>query len=363
MQTFDPQTILRDELGELKAYAPAPGSFPVKLDANEAPPLLSAQARKRLSEAAGKVLFEKYPDASQKELRRAIANHLGVKPSQVLAGVGSDEIITLLLTVATRVKSKAPAPTVVTTTPTFVMYRLSARVRGQRVMEVPLDEDWDVNEDSMLRAIEMAAPNLIFMASPNNPTGTMMNRDRLETIIETAKESLVVVDEAYVDYADRDQLDLLQKYENVAILRTLSKVGFAALRVGWIVASPALVSELDKARLPYNIPTMCQRLATVALTELNDEIKTTCSTVVAERNRMTEELRRTGGIEIAPSQANFLWLGLPTSADDVYSELKKRGVLVRSFHGRGGRLERCLRVTVGTQEENDRFLEAFRECL
>lgn len=363
MQTFDPHLILRDELGELKAYSPTPGQFEVRLDANEAPPLLSLAAKKRIAEVSQKVLLERYPDAGQKELRRAIATKLGVRPNQVLCGVGSDEIITLLLTVATRAKRRAPAPTIVTTTPTFVMYRLSARIRGQRVLEVPLDDDWDLSETSMLRAIEMAAPNLIFIASPNNPTGTMVSRDRLEAILTFAKDALVVVDEAYIDYASRQQLDLLESYENVAILRTLSKIGFASLRVGWIVGQPNLIAELDKARLPYNLPSVCQGLATLVLSELGAEIDATRAAVLSERKRLQGELSAIQGVVLPPSEANFLWVGLPKPAEEVFSELKKQSVLVRSFHGRGGRMEQYVRVTVGTRPENDRFLEAFRKVL
>ncbi len=358
VQTFDPRTILRDELSELTAYAPSAGHFEVRLDANEAPPLLSATARRQLSEISAKALFERYPDAGQKELRKAIARSLGVEPTEVLAGVGSDEIITLLLTVATRTKKQARVPTILTTTPTFVMYRLSARVRGQRVVEVPLDSDWDLAVDSMLTAIEMSEPNVVFIASPNNPTGTMMSRDRLEAVIRAARNSLVVVDEAYVDYADRTQLDLLQSYENVAILRTLSKVGFAALRVGWLVAKSSLIAELDKARLPYNLPSVSQALASFVLTDLRAELDSTIDAVQRERARVEAALLKLPGTLVAPSQANFLWLSLAGSAEETYEALKKHSVLVRSFHGRGGRLERCLRVTIGTPEQNDRFLDA-----
>ena len=363
MRSFDHQLIIRPELGELKAYAPHAGHFEVRLDANEAPAILSSIAKKRLGDAAAKTAWHQYPDASQKDLRKAIAKHLGLKTTQILAGVGSDEIITLLLTVATRLKAKAPAPTLLTTTPTFVMYRLSARIRGQRVMEVPLDADWDLDEEGMLRAIDMAAPNLIFIASPNNPTGTMMSRSRLERVIEAAQQSLVVVDEAYVNYADSHQLDLLDRYENVAVLRTLSKVGFAALRVGWLVGHPALITELDKARLPYNLPTVSQTLATIVLDELGDEIQTTCSLVLQERSRVATTLGTMRGVSVVPSQANFLWLKLETPAGDVFSRLTKKGVLVRSFHGRGGRLEQCLRVTIGTPEQNNRFLDALRDSI
>jgi histidinol-phosphate aminotransferase len=363
MRSFDPQLILREELGELKAYSPSPGSYETRLDANEAPDLLSNELKKRLAEIATKTAWEKYPDAGQKALRKAIAQHHGLTPQQIIAGVGSDELITILLTAATRLRSKAPAPTLVTTTPTFVMYRMSARIRGQRVMEVPLDQDWNISEEALLRAIDMADPNLVFLASPNNPTGTMLSAECLENVAKGAPNSLIVVDEAYIDYADRDQTDLLSKYENVAILRTLSKVGFASLRVGWMVASPALVTEIDKVRLPYNLPTICQNMAVAVLNEFGGEISNICSTVKAERSRVFAELHAMKHVNVVPSQANFLWMEFEHSASDVFKSLGQKGVLVRSFQGRGGRLEKCLRVTIGRKEQNDRFLEAMSESL
>ena len=166
-----------------------------------------------------------------------------------------------------------------------------------------------------------------------------------------------------MDYADRDQMGLLEKYENVAILRTLSKIGFASLRVGWMVGSPALVSEIDKVRLPYNVPTLCQNLATTVLTEFPKELASLCQTVKTERARVAEAISQLSGATPVPSQANFLWLELEKPAGEVFTTLGKAGVLVRSFHGRGGRLEKCLRVTIGTSDQNDRFLDAFSKAL
>lgn len=230
-------------------------------------------------------------------------------------------------------------------------------------MEVPLDDEWQFNEEGLLRAIDMADPNVVFLASPNNPTGTMIEEGKLERIIQGAPKTLIVVDEAYIDYADRHQMGLLQKYENVAILRTLSKVGFAALRIGWLVGSPELVAELDKVRLPYNIPTICQALGATILGEFSDELVSISDTVKQERERVATSLQKLSGVTVVPSQANFLWLELQRSASDVFTALGKNGVLVRSFHGRGGRLEKCIRVTIGTPEQNDRFLEAMSASL
>lgn len=351
---------LHPVLRELSAYTPSAGDFEVRLDANEAPNLLSESARQLLRAELGQVQFNRYPDGSSARLRAALAQHSGVSTDQVLVGVGSDEIITMLMT------SFRPAAgqqsSVLTSSPTFVMYRLSAKIHGHQVVEVPLDSDWDLNVSSLLKAMEFAKPSLVFLASPNNPTGTMVSEGRLRTLIEHARDSLVVIDEAYIDYADRNQRHLLQ-YPNVAILRTLSKVGFAALRLGWIMARPELLSEIDKVRLPYNVPTLSQRLAGFVVNELGDELERIRQGVLSERRRLSERIALLAGVEVAPAQANFLWLRTERPAEEVFEELKERSILVRSFHTSGGRLKHYLRVTIGLPAENDRFCDALREIV
>jgi histidinol-phosphate aminotransferase len=363
MTPFELSPLLRPELAEIKPYLPVAGEFSVRLDANEAPPLLSESAQMRLAQAAAATLWHKYPDPTSRTLREAIASHCRVAPEEILVGVGSDELITLLLTVLCMPRGSARTASILTTTPTFVMYRMSARIRGLQVLEVPLDADWDLNVTGTLRAIELQAPNLVFVASPNNPTGTMPARDKLVRLIEAASSSLVVIDEAYVDYAASDQLDLFRAYPNVAVLRTLSKIGFAALRMGWLIGRAELVSELDKARLPYNLNSLSQTLATTVLTELAPELDQTVSRVRAERERVAAELAGLASIQPTPSQANFIWLRTQAPAEQVFEGLAERSVLVRSFHQRGGRLANQLRVTIGTPAENAVFLRALREVV
>jgi histidinol-phosphate aminotransferase len=212
----------------------------------------------------------------------------------------------------------------------------------------------------MLRALEMAPPHVVFIATPNNPTGTVAPEDRLERLIRAAPGSLFVVDEAYVDYADRHLLDLYRRHENVVILRTLSKVGFAALRVGWLVGRKELVAELDKVRLPYNLGTPSQTLATLVLGELWPDVLSVIDTVKRERARLAGALSARG-TEVTPCQANFLWIKTPRPAGEVFEGLRSRGVLVRSFHEKGGRLAHQLRVTIGTPAENDELLRCLDE--
>jgi len=362
MSTFDLDSLLAPELAALSSYLPDLRSYPIRLDANEAPPLLGKDVLARLVQAAGQVTWERYPDPTARELRGAIASRLGVTADEIVVGAGSDEIIALLLTALSRPRGQGGQATVLTTSPTFVMYRQHARVRGQRVVEVPLDEEWDLPGVALDQAIEATAPNVIFVASPNNPTGVLADPARLEHLIQRSSGALVVIDEAYVDYACRDQLHLYRRHPNVAVMRTLSKVGFASLRVGYVLARPELAAALDKARSPYNLPAASQRLATMVLAELGVEVATTVRTVVAERERMARGLGELG-VQFPASEANFLWIRTPAPADQVHAELGKRGILVRSFFAQGGRLAQQLRVTVGTAAENDRFLEAMREIL
>lgn len=361
MAGFSIAALCRPELAELSAYLPDLASYRVRLDANEAPPLMSAAARRRIADALAEGAWERYPDPTLSALRRAVAASLGVTPEEVLPGVGSDEVISLLLTAFVRPLGGADTATVLTTTPSFVMYRMSARCRGLRVLEVPLDAGWDLAVGAMLSACSVAPPNLVFIASPNNPTGNSMSRERLEQLIAGAPASLFVLDEAYIAYADRDHFELYRRYENVAIMRTLSKVGFAAFRLGFLVGRPALVAELDKVRLPYNVPAATQRVAELAFTELSPEVSRIAREVVSERARLAERLGDLPRLAVTPSQANFLWLRSERPAAELYEALKQRGILVRSFHARGGRLANQLRVTVGTRAENDELLRALTE--
>lgn len=361
MSGFSIAALSRPELAELSAYMPDLASYRVRLDANEAPPIMSAAAKGRIAQVLAEGAWERYPDPSLTSLRQAIAKSLGVTPQEVLPGVGSDEVISLLLTAFVRPLPPADTATVLTTTPSFVMYRMSARCRGLRVLEVPLDASWDLSLEALKSAFTVTSPSIVFIASPNNPTGNLMSHERLSGLIESAPQSLFVVDEAYIAYADRDQMDLYRRFENVALLRTLSKVGFAAFRLGFLIGRPTLVAELDKVRLPYNVPTPTQRVAELAFTELAPEVQRIAREVVAERTRLGARLTQLSRVSVTPSQANFLWLRTERPAGELYEALKQRSILVRSFHARGGRLANQLRVTIGTPAENDELCAALTE--
>ena len=354
--------LLRPELADLSPYAPhLPEGIEVRLDANEAPPNPSPHVREVIAEAIAKTQLERYPDARTTALRLAIAKRTGARPEELMIGTGSDEVISLVLTAMSRPRPPAPLPVVLTTTPTFVMYRITARGHGHTPVEVPLDAAWDLDVGAMKRAIEMLPPNVVFIASPNNPTGNKMSDARVLEVLEAAKGSLVIVDEAYIDYASASVRHWRADHPNLAILRTVSKVGLAALRVGWIEAHAELIAELDKVRQPFNVSATSQNAATAVLEHAWDDVCAHVAAVKRERDRVVHEIVKMG-VTVTPSDANFVWIKTPQPAAEVFGKLVQKGVLVRSFHHIGGRMTHQLRVTIGSPKDNDRLLEALAAC-
>jgi histidinol-phosphate aminotransferase len=355
--------IARPELAELRTYAPEsrPG-IRIRLDANEAPRCDCAAVREAVARAVANVALERYPDARATDLKAAIARLTGAHVDELVVGTGSDEIIALIATAFARPRPNAPQPVVLLPTPTFVMYRVTARAHGWKPIEVPLDATWDLDATAMKRAIEFAYPNVIYVASPNNPTGNRVSEAALRAVIAAAPNALVVLDEAYVDYAGPSLRSLRAEFANVAVLRTLSKVGLAALRIGWLEADPSVVREIDKVRQPFNVSATSQAAATAVLREAWADVAAHVSEVVAERERVRREMASFDAFVVAPSAANFLWVKTRRAAVEIYEELAAAGILVRSFHASGGRLANQLRVTVGSRAENDALLEALRAC-
>ena len=356
--------LVRREIFDLAAYVPAdPPGIVARLDANESPvpraPAIHAAVKKGLES----VSLERYPDARALRLKAALASRTGAKVEELIVGTGSDELIALLSTALARPREGAPQATVLTPVPTFVMYRINARAHGLKPIEVPLDRSWDLDVPMMTRAIELTRPNIVYLASPNNPTGNRMSQDRLETLLALAKESFVVVDEAYVDYAGDSLRSLRARYENLGILRTLSKIGLAALRVGWLEADEGLVRELDKARLPFNISATSQAAAAAVLEDAWDAVGEHVADIVRERVRVHDAIVSMPGFEVTPSAANFLWVKAPRPAEEVMEVLRARGVLVRSFHAAGGRMAHQVRITIGRRGDNDLLLEGLRACV
>jgi histidinol-phosphate aminotransferase len=354
----DLAALLRPELADLAAYVPAdPPGIEVRLDANESPPPRSPLVREAVLRAVERTALERYPDARATSLRAQIAARTGARPDEILIGTGSDEVISLLATALARPRDGAPQPVALTPTPTFVMYRVTGRAHGWKPVEVPLDKVWDLDVGQMERAIAMLRPNVVYVASPNNPTGNAMSPDRIEKIVVAAKDALVIVDEAYGDFAGDSLRAWRARYSNLGILRTLSKIGLAALRIGWLEADAGLVREIDKARQPFNVSAVSQHAAAEVLDKAWGAVQEHVADIVRERARVAAEIAKLPAFEVTPSAANFLWVKTPRPAAETLELLKGRRILVRSFHASGGRLAHQLRVTIGTPAENDRLLE------
>jgi histidinol-phosphate aminotransferase len=357
---FDLHSVIRPEVAALRPYhveIPTDGRLRAKLDANESPFALGQSMREELvaelATALADVELHRYPDPEARELRRLLAADLGVPPEQLLATNGSDEAIQILLLAVA-----GPGVAVATPVPTFVMYELGARVLGLRFVGVPLSDQFDLDVARFCEALRAERPRLVFLAWPNNPTGRLYDAAAVEEILRLCNgdgaSALVVVDEAYTHYAGQTFLPRLGRYPNLVVLRTLSKVGLAGIRLGILVAHTAVVEELNKVRLPYNVNALSQAAARVVLRH-PDVVQRHAAAIVRERDRVLSRLRAMPGVTTSPSQANFFLIRTARPGDEVFRGLLERGVLVRNF-SRAPHLAECLRVTVGTPEENDAFL-------
>ncbi|MDB4943923.1 MAG: Histidinol-phosphate aminotransferase [Labilithrix sp.] len=352
--------LLRPELADLAAYVPHdPPGIEVKLDANEAPapPALVSEVAAR---ALAGVALERYPDPLALRLKSAIARRTGAAAGDLLVGTGSDELIALLVNALSVPRGRAAQAVVLTPTPTFVMYRMTARSHGVKPVEVPLDASWDLDAGTMSKAITMMQPNVVFIASPNNPTGNRVREERLDAVIRAAGEAaaFVVLDEAYIDYSGpgASLRGWRARHPHLGILRTVSKIGLAALRVGWLEADPALLAEIDKTRQPFNVSATSQIAAAAVLEDAWDAVQAGVADVVARREELSAAIGALPGFTVTPSGANFLWVKTPGPAAPVFEQLARDGVLVRSFHKSGGRLGTQLRITIGTSAQHERLL-------
>ncbi|RPI36183.1 MAG: histidinol-phosphate transaminase [Nitrospiraceae bacterium] len=342
---MDIRKLVKKEVAGLKAYSAKEIPCRIKLDANESPYGFADAAK-----CIAGVKTNRYPDPEAKALRRFIAKDLGVKPENILFGNGSDELIYYLITTF--------GGPVAYPVPTFTMYGIIGQALGVKKKEIPLDKDFDIDIDKFLFVVKKEKPKLIFLSSPNNPTGNCFSTDRILKIIEASK-GIVVVDEAYQPFSSENgMLPLLKDYKNLIIMRTLSKIGLAALRLGFIIAMPGLIEEVNKVRLPFNVNALSQAVAVAAL-KGKKEFRSSIKTIVAERERLLEAMETIEGITPFPTEANFILFRVD-DPDQVYSALLKKGVLVRDIKSV---VKGCLRVTVGTPEENAAFLRALRGVL
>jgi len=343
--------------GESAYHVAAPATIRIKLDANESPFALSAAARASVAAALAGVELNRYPDARASALKALMQSKLGLHPTEVSLGNGSDESLGLLCSAFGEPRDGRPGR-VLYPWPSFVVYRTAALAAGLSPVEVPLGSRFEADAQALLDAVERERPNLIFLATPNNPTGTVWPREVIVALCEKYPDVITVVDEAYLPYSDQPScIELTRKYPHCVVVQTLSKVGLAALRIGFVIAQPEVIATIEKVRPPYNLDSLSQAAVTVILRDHADELEAHLAVVRSERERLATGLAGLG-LEVFPSQANLLLVRSP-KATALWSHLGAQGISVRNFDGPlAGPLAGCLRITVGTATENDALLAA-----
>ncbi|NEV63081.1 histidinol-phosphate transaminase [Thiorhodococcus minor] len=351
--------LVRPEIRALKAYHVPEATGLIKLDAMENPYGWPDALKAEWLETLRAVEPNRYPDPQGEDLQLAIRAAMDIPEDMgLLLGNGSDELIQMIaLTVAQSGRK------ILSVDPGFVMYRMIGLFAGMEYLGVPLEaEDFSLDLDAMLAAIEREQPALVYLAYPNNPTGNRFDADDMVRIIEMAP-GLVIVDEAYSPFTDCSFMGLLGDWENLLVMRTVSKMGLAGLRLGYLVGPKPWLDEIDKVRLPYNINVLTQVSAAFALKHKAMLDEQTHS-IRVERGHLMEGLGRLPGIHPYPSEANFILTRMPEGrADAIFAGLKERKILVKNLNGAHPMLEDCLRLTVGSPDENAALLDALGPLL
>ncbi len=346
---------LRDDLRELTGYHSPQVDVSVRLNTNESPYPPPEEFVEAFRTAVAAVPFNRYPDRGARELRAALGRFLGQPGERIFCANGSNEVLqTILLAYG------GPGRRAAVFEPSYVLHAHIANITGTGVVSGERRADFTLDPTEAAAFVAAEAPDVVFLTTPNNPTGTVAPRTTVEALLEAAP-GLLVVDEAYADFAPWSALELVRDGISLVVVRTYSKVwSMAAFRLGFCVAPPDLVADLEKVVLPYHLSVPTQVAGKVAL-DFVAEMRARVEAIVAERERLTGALVAMDGVEVFPSGANFVLLRVG-GAHDVWQGLLDKDVLVRDFSARP-RLEDCLRVTVGRPEENDAFLTALKEVL
>lgn len=347
--------LIRPEIQALQAYQVGNAEGMVKLDAMENPYSWPQDLVNKWQDALSTAQLNRYPHPNAPEVTLKLKERMSIPEQyEVLLGNGSDEIIQLLAMALAK-----PGASILAPEPGFVMYKMIATYIGMDYLGVPLNEDFSLNMKAMLDQIEIHQPALVFLAQPNNPTGNLWNESDLRSIIQASK-GLVVIDEAYLPFSERDHLGWLDEFDNLVVMRTLSKVGLAGLRLGMLIGRPEWLHELNKVRMPYNINVLTQVSTAFAL-EHFDLLESQCHKIKLERANMQVQLNELG-FYTYPSQANFV-LAKPhkLAARSIFESLKEKGILIKCLDGAHPLLANALRFTVGSEDENLKLYKALQE--
>lgn len=348
------EKLVSPRVKELESYRVESNIQPVALDKNELPWSLNSDVREAVLNSIRAMEFNRYPDSSCSELKKAISKYTGIGAPCIAVGNGSDELISVVL--QTFISS---GDTIMVNDPSFSMYKIYGTICGARILEYDLDSSFGMEPEDFIEYLVKEKPKLVFLCNPNNPTGGRLQLDVIEEILK-AVEGIVVVDEAYFEFSGLTAAGLLRSYENLIILRTFSKAfGLAALRLGYMLASERVISYIDRVRSPFNVNTFAQLVAVEALNNI-DPIMERVELIKLERERLRKLLEDLDGIKCYESWSNFLLISTP-KAGAIYSSLMGSGICIKSFSS--SRLRDCLRITIGNPIQNDRLYESIREVL
>jgi histidinol-phosphate aminotransferase len=346
---------IKPEVRTLRAYSLSPHRASVKLNQNESPWDAPARIKQETLRRLDTREWSRYPDFVPESLHARLAEFSGWRADGIIAGNGSNELIQALLMVTV-----GPGKRVLISEPTFALYRQLSTVLGGEVISVNLTPELSYDTNALQETVSHLQPDVTIVCSPNNPTGCLLSDQDLRTLLKSSS-GIVVIDEAYHEFAGHSVVPMLRDHENLVVLRTFSKaMAMAALRVGYLLAAPALAAEIGKAVLPYNLNAVSQTAAEVAVELYEEELQPLVRKIIAERERLYGELGRIAGLKPVRSRANFMVVHSTIEPRNIFTELIKRDILVRDVSGYP-MLKDYFRVSVGTPEENDLLLRALRE--
>ncbi len=352
MSSIDLMRLVREKIKTLNAYHVENLNNEIKLHANESPYPPSPEILKRVFIRLNELELNRYPDPECRCLKQAIANKTGALPEQIIIGNGSDELIQYLMQVLCDEGDCIAFPD-----PTFAMYGITANCLGLSPVHFPLSDNWDFEAQSALEVLAKNKARLVFLSYPNNPTGNCFSEQPIQQIIEEF-DGIVVIDEAYQDFSGKTFLNQMEKHNNLVVLRSLSKIGLAGLRIGYGIFPTILAEQVNKVRLPYNSNTLSQLVATELLNDFTC-VQNQINSIIEERDRVMGELSKLSPIITYPSNSNFILFMVPSGGESIFDKLKENNILVRNLNSHP-KLNNCLRVTIGTKQQNNQFLGQLR---
>lgn len=354
------QNTIRADVQAIGVYHVPDASGFIKLDAMENPYTIPPHLRAELGQRLERAVLNRYPAASYDSLKQRICAKLGVPDGfGVILGNGSDELISIIASACALQDRRA---VMLAPVPAFVMYQRSAQFAGMDFVGVPLKADFTLDMAAMLAAIALHQPAVVFLAYPNNPTGNLYEEADIVAIIEAlGARGIAVLDEAYEPFAQHSFMPRLAQFDNLIVMRTVSKLGLAGIRLGYMSAAPKLLEQFDKVRPPYNVNVLTQAAAEFALDHI-DVLNQQAALLRAARSILAEQLASLVGVHVFPSAANFLLIRVP-DADAIAAKLLAQKVLIKNLGKMHSSLSNCLRITVSTPEENVLFLAALKVAL